>query len=444
MQEERFDVKENRDPYDLDIYDRQDQQGIHVLGKVDAVDRFYSLLGSRLPDVVLWRWKVAVNGIYKGLIKGVNYEQGFALVDIGHATGWLKIREDQKFESEEIIAQVQRRSLGARRPILSVDITISGKYTVLTTKRQTKISRKIRDQDSRDRLHQLGENLDLNGGIIWRTKAADQPNDVLRHEVAKLIEKRRAIREIADKSEEAPTLIWGETYFMDVEFPAHSKKKLDEIRSTVTPTIKDHHFYKTCGGRVSSAVDMAERLLRRGGNPLEVEESFKSVVETEFPIENSKIEIEHVKLDGRIFHLGIAEIQTFNQDSFKYRRWLKKGGVYNGLGTPKEEDDHAETETKIGGWYLKTKYFSKNGQFKGMYVNLNTPVELYPRKLRYVDLEVDISIRPDGETKVLDEEKLKEMVREGYITQNLAEKVRKKLKNLLKEIKDEFIARKQV
>jgi hypothetical protein len=251
--------------------------------------------------------------------------------------------------------------------------------------------------------------------------------------VARQIEKRRTIIEAADRSK-APTLIWGETYFMDVEFPAQSKKKLDKIRSSVVPTIKGHHFYKICGGSVSSAVDMAERLLLKGGNPLEVEESFKKVVENEFPIEGTKVEIEHVKLDGRIFHLGIAEMQAFNHDSFKYRRRFKKGGVYNGLGTPKEEDDYAETETKIGGWYLKTKYFSKNGQFKGMYINLNIPVELYPSKLRYVDLEVDISIKPDGETRVLDEEKLQEKVREGYITQNLVEKTEIKLKNLLKRL----------
>lgn len=433
MQEERFGVKENLDSYDLDVFDRQDQQGIHVLGKAEAVDKFYSLLGDRLPDVVLRRWNIAVNGIYKGLIKDIDEERGFTFVNIGQATGRLKIRRDQKLESDEIIVQVQRRSLVARKPILSLDITIPGEYSILTTKRQTKISRKIRKQDSRDRLHRLGESLDLDGGIIWRTTASNKPNDVLRCEVARQLEKRRLIIEAADKSK-APTLIWGETYFMDVEFPADSKKKLDEIRSSVIPTIKDHHFYKTCGGRVSSAVDMAERLLLKGGTPLEVEESFKKVVENEFPIEGSKIEIEHVKLDGRIFYLGMAEIEVFNNDSFKYRRWFKGDGVYNGLGTPKEEDDHAETETMIGGWYLKTKYFSKNGQFKGMYINLNTPVELYPSKIRYMDLEVDISIKPDGETRILDEEELQEKVKEGYIMQSLAEKTETKVKNILRRL----------
>ena len=94
-----------------------------------------------------------------------------------------------------------------------------------------------------------------------------------------------------------------------------------------------------------------------------MEESFKKVVEAEFPIDGSKIEIEHVKLGGRILHLGIAEILASNHGSFKYRRLFKKGGVYNGLGTQKEADDYAETETKIGEWYLKTEYFSKTGLY---------------------------------------------------------------------------------
>ena len=51
-----------------------------------------------------------------------------------------------------------------------------------------------------------------------------------------------------------------------------------------------------------------------------------------------------------------------------------------------------------------------------------------------MDLEVDVAIQPDGEITVLDVEKLDEKVRQGYITQDLAEKVRAKLKDLLDEI----------
>jgi hypothetical protein len=435
MQEERFGLNKDREPYDLDIDDRSAHQGVHILGKAHAVHTLYDLLSRRLPDVVLRRWDVAVDGIYKGLIHRVDKNQGLALVDIGPATGWLNMRGGQTRESEEILVQVQRRRLGARKPSLSADIEIPGEYAVLIPKRQIEISHRIRNQRSRDRLHQLGKALDLDWGIIWRTAAADQSADVLRRELAELAETAQTIRATAEESG-APALLWSETNFMDVEFPALSKKRLDAFRRLVVPTINDHHFYKTCGDPISSAVDMAERLLTQGRQPGEVDELFKRTIDAAFPIEGSTIEIEHVKLDGRIFNLGQAEIVAFNPNdaSLTYHRDLKAGGIYDGLGTRKEEGDYAETESKIGEWFLKTRYFSKKERFKGMYINLSTPIELYPRTLRYVDLEVDICIQPDGEIAVLDAVKLEEKVSQGYITQDLAEQVRTKLNDLLAEI----------
>jgi hypothetical protein len=64
---------------------------------------------------------------------------------------------------------------------------------------------------------------------------------------------------------EAPVTILEGSRYVDVEFPALSKKKLDEIRGFVTPTINGHHYYKACGVKISSALDMAEKLLEKGG-----------------------------------------------------------------------------------------------------------------------------------------------------------------------------------
>ncbi|MHA2406013.1 MAG: ribonuclease E/G, partial [Candidatus Hermodarchaeia archaeon] len=138
-------------------------------------------------------------------------------MDIGPATGWLNMRGGQTRESEEILVQVQRRRLGARKPSLSADIEIPGEYAVLIPKRQIEISHRIRNQRSRDRLHQLGKALDLDWGIIWRTAAADQSADVLRRELAELAETAQTIRATAEESG-APALLWSETNFMDVEF----------------------------------------------------------------------------------------------------------------------------------------------------------------------------------------------------------------------------------
>ncbi|MDW8044348.1 MAG: DUF402 domain-containing protein, partial [Nitrososphaerota archaeon] len=182
--------------------------------------------------------------------------------------------------------------------------------------------------------------------------------------------------------------------FLDVEFPGLSKAKLDDIRRCVVPTVKGHHYYKTCGIDISSAVDMAEKLIAKGSPIDKVEELLRLTIKHEYPSEGREIDIEHVKLDGNILHLGKALVKVYDEDKgiLKLHRSIKGEGVYDGLKVPKRIGDYALTEVKLGEWYLKTRYFSSENHYKGMYVNINTPVELYPRCIRYVDLEVDVCI----------------------------------------------------
>ncbi|UCE44481.1 MAG: DUF402 domain-containing protein [Candidatus Bathyarchaeota archaeon] len=225
----------------------------------------------------------------------------------------------------------------------------------------------------------------------------------------------------------------GDRRFLDVEFPALSKKRLDAIRRSVTETVDGHHHFKACGGNFSVAVDMAERLLGIGGPTEEAEKLFRQTVRAGFPTAGSTIVIEHVKLDGRILHLGEARVEVFDKDEslIEFKRIVKGEGTYDALGTRREPGDRAVTEAKIGEWHYKTRYFSKDGDYKGSYINLNTPTELYPHGIRYVDLEVDICIWPNGKVGKVDEERLESAVLEGVVTQRLVETVREKVQELM-------------
>ncbi|MDW8103257.1 MAG: DUF402 domain-containing protein [Anaerolineae bacterium] len=98
------------------------------------------------------------------------------------------------------------------------------------------------------------------------------------------------------------------------------------------------------------------------------------------------------------------------------RRWRYKGrGQYDGLNLPKEEGDYALTEVKEGSRILKHTYFGREGNLKGEFFNINTPVELYPGFIRYVDLEVDVVRWPDGQVRVVDEEELQKVVSRGCL-----------------------------
>ncbi len=179
--------------------------------------------------------------------------------------------------------------------------------------------------------------------------------------------------------------------------------------------------------------------MEKGCVYIDVEELFKQTVEKEYPAIGSLIEVEHVKLDGKVFYLGSALIQNLDYNSSRvsvqFRRDFIKKGVYDGLEIPKEPGDYAVTEVNIGEWHFETRYFSRDGQLKGVYVNLNTPVEFYPFGIRYVDLEVDVCMWPDGKVETLDEEKLEKAMEEGLVSEKLVKVVKEKLAEIIRNLR---------
>jgi len=429
---ERFGLKECDESPDLDVYDRLDRQGVQAFGKAEFINTFCSMLQSRLDDVIVRRWAVTADGIYKGLIKEADPTTHSFLVNIGKTVGRVADKEVLNPELRQIVVQVERRKVGTRKPVLTTGIKIPGRYAILIPERRVKVSLKIQDLKVRSRLHKLGEELrPPDWGILWRTAATDQSIEVLREEINRLAAEGQTVREQAERVE-APATLWEGGSYVNAEFPALSKRKLDALRRCVALTMKGHHFYKACGRRVSSAIDMAEKLLEKGCPLTEVEDLLKRTVEAEFPIVGSVIGMEHVKLDGKMFHLGEALVEAFDRDQSRLRlsRVFERKGVYDGLGTMKEPGDRAVTEARIEDWHFETQYFSREGRYKGTYINLNTPIELYPDGIRYVDLEVDVCVWPNGTIRKLDEEKLERAAAEGLVTEKLVKIVREKLQEL--------------
>lgn len=421
----RFGIPDNIEPSDLKIKDRHDLQGVVALGTPEAIKALHAILHSSLEDAIIRKWSVSVDGIYKGTIISEN-----------DSAVQVKIREDvvgvlpkhevpgESQNKNAIVVQVLRKRIGKKTPFLTTQLKIVGNYAILAQKSNGGVSLKIRDISKRAELYALGKRLSPEGwGIIWREPAAHMPKNVLENEVASLCEKAKALTEAAYLVD-APALIVEGLYFMDVEFPSLSKAKLDALRATVSPTLEGHHFYKSCGGNISSALEMAEKLLEKGRSKSEVEELLKMQTQPEFPEVGSTVDVEHVKLSGAILLLGQAIVEAINSKELRYTRTIRADGFYDGLGVVKEAGDRAISETKLGKWYIITNYFSKDELWKGAYININTPVEVYPGAVRYIDLEVDVCIRPDGETKVLDMEKLEKALEKGVISEALFEKVK--------------------
>jgi len=224
---------------------------------------------------------------------------------------------------------------------------------------------------------------------------------------------------------------YGGFAFYEAEFPFNSKKFLDELRSEVTPTLIGHHHLKTIA---SDKVKGAEIIL--GLHP-EKRSELSLKLKNELIYDNYKIGktifIEHVKLDGRILNLSEGKILSFKDNTLILKRLIKGEGIYDGINERKEEGDYVITEAKEESWILKHSYFSRNGELKGELYNINTPIEFYPDKIRYIDLEVDVPNK--GSAKIIDAEKLEEALEEGFINKELTEKALKTAKELIYKFK---------
>jgi len=429
----RFGLPENPAPPDLKIKDRYDLQGVRVLGTSDAVNAFQSVLHLAFEDALTRKWHVSVDGICKGNV--VESDEDTVYVDIGNGiTGRLPKSEVANVNEKQATVQVERKRIGAKQPVLSTKLKIVGNYSILAQNSKVGVSLKIRDLNKRTELYAFGKKLAPPGwGIIWRESSADQPRETLENEIATLVEKVKILNEKAPNAEASAPLLEG-LYSMDVEFPSVSKRQLDKLRACSAQTLDMHHFYKSCGGKVSAALEMAEKLLEKGHDRSEVEELFKKQTMYEFPEAGSSVDIEHIKRSGLVFHLGQATIESLDNERIRYSRIMRSNGFYDGLGVRKEAGDKATSETKTREWRITTKYFSKDGEWKGTYMNLNTPVEVYPKAMRYIDLEVDVCIKPDDAIEVIDVEKLEKALEKGFISKTLFEIVKEKVRGIMNQL----------
>ncbi len=205
-----------------------------------------------------------------------------------------------------------------------------------------------------------------------------------------------------------------------LELPGASKEKLDEVRSKVVPTLKNHHRLKLIN---SEMLESAEYELAK--NPEHKAELGRTLFREAIlaPLEKEGVaRLEHVRPSGKLMRPREGAIRSMKEDRIVFRRGFSSGR-YDGLDLMIRKGDYGLTEFREGGWYLKHAYFSKEHLLIGEYFNINTPVELYPYGARYVDLEVDVIRRAGEEAFVIDREKLDILSQKGCIGKELASKV---------------------
>ena len=218
---------------------------------------------------------------------------------------------------------------------------------------------------------------------------------------------------------------------VDVEFPGASKASLDHLRNRVVPTLPGHHRLRIIA---SDDLDRAEADLERKpdlGESLERGLAERWILQ---PLrKQGVVELEHVKPEGEVLKLREGEILSLEEGKLILRREFQ-GGYYDGLDLPIEPGDYGITEAELGGWTLRHRYLAKGGALKGEYWNVNTPVELYADRLRYVDLHVDVLRRRGEPPRIIDQSKLESSTRKGLISPRLQHKALDVASRLLKQM----------
>lgn len=434
VQVERFNLENNFEQQDVDIVDFENKQGIIITGEITKVGKIEEVLRRELEDAVFRKPIIKLNSLYKGKVVRNNGNKAF--LDIGNC--YALLLDEAVKEGEEYLVEIIKTDI--QHPIATTNISIIGKYVILIKQEGIKISKKIRSRENRQELYSLGEKIKTeNWGIIFRTGAANQDPSILIQEVSELNKKAK---ELMEKKNEAtgPTLLLEGNENIFIEFTSRTKRKLDDIRKETVKTINQHHYYKSIGREYSLLVDFTEEILTKypkmENNILEI---FNKICNRDMPKKGDQILIEHVKINGYQFILsGTLTNLEPNNNHLSVKRLFKGGGYFDGLNVPKQPGDYGITEIRLGTRNLQTEYYSKNGEFKGAYYNINTEIELYPpNRVRYIDLAIDVIKWPNGEVKIIDKEELNEAHKNKLISEELKIKAEKEAEEIFEKIKTE-------
>ncbi|MBI1744767.1 DUF402 domain-containing protein [Candidatus Acetothermia bacterium] len=435
--QERFQLGPLYEPFDLELKDSECGQGIIAAGPKEALEKLATTFQDDLPDVMTRPVKAPLHSVYWGLVQSLR-PSGY-LMDLGCDVGFLPHSKASRplRLGEAILVQVCELAPAGKHLIVTMEISLPGQRAVLSSQGNIRVSREIEELAERERLLRVGRRLLPPGwGVIWRTAAYQCDEPELIAELERLVAHTEHLH---DHPEEGiPGLLLGFEATTQFEFPGSAKQRLDQLRGEIVPTLPGHHKYKAAGS--FRTVDRAEARLQQylGDN---TDHSNGRMVE--FPEVGETLLIEHVKPEGETIILGRGKVMAADsaKKTVQLRREIRGNGSYDGLSALKAPGDFALTEFCEGRWEYRTFYYSNDERCKGIYANVNTPIEIYPDRVRYIDLEIDVTREPEGEVRIIDEAKLHAAMEAGYLREKLAERARQvaaQLKTELSEISSIF------
>jgi hypothetical protein len=434
----RFDGTFGAAGHDVHVETTGDRQGVEATGDPDAVATAVDLLDvSR--DTFAWPATAPRDAVFDARV-AETLGSG-AVCDLGDAEGVLPFDN-----ADDHVAVGDRRRVRVaepaapwtdRRPVLDTDLRVRAGPATLRHG-ESGVTVDARDDAAGRELAGMTELLGIEPpdgwGLRWSDAATDADMGRLEAALSRAVERAESLP--LDESVESVRRLAAPAATTWVWFGREARFALDSDRRAVTTTMTGHHRVKAASSDASRAVDLVEALSADGPGPATSDEfAFEAVTDTFGPAAGDGVRIEHGKPDGRLIVLGRAAVTDRDPDgTLTLRREMTAGGTYDALGVDREAGDVATTKVREGRWWYPTVYRGADGERKGTYVNVCTPVECFPDAVRYIDLHVDVVKGPDGEVRRVDDDELDAAVDAGLVSVAAAEKARSVASGLVEAI----------
>ncbi|MFD1563285.1 DUF402 domain-containing protein [Haloarchaeobius amylolyticus] len=430
---ERFDQSFDTVPANVSIETTRDRQGVEISGDADAAETAAGELEGLAIDTFRWDDDVPRGAVFDAEVLEADGGSG-AVVDLGDGRrGYLSYDDVDGYVDAGNRYRVQVTEptppWDDDRPRVQPTLEVQDGLCTLSRDR-TGVSAAMRGERA-DELVGMTDLLSVEvpdgWGVRWQHAAADADLEAMGTALEDAADRARLLEDALADAPDVPgeparlatpqrtTWVW---------FGRQSRFALDGVRRRVETTMPGHHRTKAADRAASAAVDFAEAVCGSVDSDADADDFPFAAVSRQFgPTSGERIEIGHGKPDGRRISLGRGEVTDWDPEGkVTLERSMRGGGSYDALGTPKEDGDVAVTKFREGRWWYPTTYKAADGTSKGTYVNVCTPVELFPDCVRYVDLYVDVIRRPDGTVEIVDADELEDAVDAGLVSNELAAK----------------------
>lgn len=397
-------------PVAVTVKDLEDRKGVTVIGESELV----RLVAYSIAAVIPESFVVYIDeGPYTSMTVRVLEKLNSNLYKAELPDGRIGVLKTLRpVGSGEIVsAHVVRPD--PTEPFLREGIAVVGKYARLIEREKHGVSEHIRDYERAGELLSAAQMLSTEGwGVRFRSSAANAPLIEVMSEVRSLVEKGVELKGRASKSEKPSLISRGEAIAF-VHFSLAALAALDSVRNRYYPTIPLHHLIKSTG--LQELCDRVDEIESKNVSDLSSLLPFYAEVFHRV-LRPGTLVLEHRKLRGRQY-TWTANAAISKEGFILLSRSVHAEGVYDGIGIPKNAGDSILSVTSLFSRTLAHFYFDSNGELKGAYVNINTPLDfvLYPRpKLTYIDLCVDV-VRVADEVRIIDEQEFRSLVTDGAI-----------------------------